>query len=224
MTSMNIDTIIFDNDGVLVDTMSFYLDLCTRYLTSLGVTPEPGLDAKCLTMSMLESSGYMQKRYNLPYTHEEVLGHLRDMAYAFYKEKAPLKPGVAETLEELNRRGYRCMVATAGERLPAECAYKRLGIDKFLCAIHTCTEYRHSKSETEFYRLLLENVRRSPQQCLIVEDSPHAITTAMKAGLPVYAVFDPCSAAYWEETKARVWHASEELDGILQHLPDLTGK
>ncbi|MBO7742471.1 MAG: HAD family phosphatase, partial [Victivallales bacterium] len=104
---MKIDTIIFDNDGVLLDTMPFYMDLCTRYLKGMGITPEEGLDEKCLTMSMLESSGYMQKRYNLPYTHEEVLGQMRDMACAFYKENAPLKPGVAETLAELNRRSER---------------------------------------------------------------------------------------------------------------------
>lgn len=218
---MNIDTIIFDNDGVLLDTMPLYDTLAVRYLESLGVTPEPGLGRKCIVMSMLEGATYLQEHYALPMSVPEVLAGLCDLAYGFYNEIAPLKPAVAETLQELNRRGYRCMVATAGERRPAESAFKRTGIDRWIQEIHTCTEYRHSKSEDEFYLQLLKKIGRTPEQCLIVEDSPHAIATTLRVGFPVFAVFDESSADRWEETCARVWHAGKTIDSVLQFMPSL---
>ena len=63
---------VFDLDGVLLDSMGIWNDLGARYLRSLGVTPEEGLNEILFSMSMEQGAEYLHTHYALPQSAAEV--------------------------------------------------------------------------------------------------------------------------------------------------------
>ena len=70
---------VFDLDGVLLDSMGIWNDLGARYLRSLGVTPEEGLNEILFSMSMEQGAEYLHTHYALPQSAAEVGAGIADM-------------------------------------------------------------------------------------------------------------------------------------------------
>ena len=73
---------VFDLDGVLLDSMGIWNDLGARYLRSLGVTPEEGLNEILFSMSMEQGAEYLHTHYALPQSAAEVGAGIAGMLYA----------------------------------------------------------------------------------------------------------------------------------------------
>ena len=104
---------VFDLDGVLLDSMGIWNDLGARYLRSLGVTPEEGLNEILFSMSMEQGAEYLHTHYALPQSAAEVGAGIADMLRDFYFYEVPAKDGAAALLAALTARGH---VQPAGAR------------------------------------------------------------------------------------------------------------
>lgn len=96
---------VFDLDGVLLDSMGIWNDLGARYLRSLGVTPEEGLNEILFSMSMEQGAEYLHTHYALPQSAAEVGAGIADMLRDFYFYEVPAKDGAAALLAALTARG-----------------------------------------------------------------------------------------------------------------------
>ena len=92
---------VFDLDGVLLDSMGIWNDLGARYLRSLGVTPEEGLNEILFSMSMEQGAEYLHTHYALPQSAAEVGAGIADMLRDFYFYEVPAKDGAAALLAEI---------------------------------------------------------------------------------------------------------------------------
>mgnify|MGYP003204257808 CR=1 FL=1 len=92
---------VFDLDGVLLDSMGIWNDLGARYLRSLGVTPEEGLNEILFSMSMEQGAEYLHTHYALPQSAAEVGAGIADMLRDFYFYEVPAKDGAAALLTRL---------------------------------------------------------------------------------------------------------------------------
>ena len=107
---------VFDLDGVLLDSMGIWNDLGARYLRSLGVTPEEGLNEILFSMSMEQGAKYLHTHYALPQSAAEVGAGIADMLRDFYFYEVPAKDGAAELLAALTARGVKLAAATSSPR------------------------------------------------------------------------------------------------------------
>ena len=98
---------VFDLDGVLLDSMGIWNDLGARYLRSLGVTPEEGLNEILFSMSMEQGAKYLHTHYALPQSAAEVGAGIADMLRDFYFYEVPAKDGAAALLAALTARGVK---------------------------------------------------------------------------------------------------------------------
>ena len=89
---------VFDVDGVLLDSLPVWQDLGSRYLRSLGVTPEEGLDDVLFAMSMEQGAEYLRKHYALRSALEEVSSGLSKMLETFYYDEVQAKEQSASRL------------------------------------------------------------------------------------------------------------------------------
>ena len=178
----NIKGIIFDIDGVLLDSLEIWTDLGARYLVSIGKEPEQGLADILFSMSMEQGAAYLKEHYCVPETTEEIYGGLQDMLrdYYFYEVKA--KPGAQQLLSAVSDAGISITAATSSPRELIERALERNGLIRYIDRIFTNSEIGKSKHFPDIYNAAAAHMGTEPEETLVFEDSLYALKTAAAAG------------------------------------------
>lgn len=197
-----IQGIIFDIDGVVLDSMSIWNDLGARYLVSLGKEPEEGLNEILFSMSMEQGAEYLKKQYKLRKSTADILQGISQMLQDFYYEEVPAKPGVKEFMTFLKDNGLKITAATSSPRSHIEKALSRNGIYKFFDVIYTTGEIGVSKHSPDIYNKAAEYMGYKPEEVLVLEDSLYALKTAKSAGYKTVGVYDKDGETDQEGVKA----------------------
>lgn len=204
--------VIFDVDGVLLNSMPIWENLGELYLNSLGMEAEMGLGETLFTMSLEEGADYLISRYGLKKTREEIIEDLTREVRDFYVEKVPLKEGVRQYLFELNEKKIPMVIATSGDRKNAEFALKRLKVFNYFQAVFTCSEIGSGKNQPDIYLAAALQLDTEPSDTWVFEDAYHAIRTAKSAGFKTVAVYDSSN----DKDLAQIWNTADI------YLPEFT--
>ena len=196
--------VIFDVDGVLLNSMPIWENLGELYLNSLGMEAEMGLGETLFTMSLEEGADYLISRYGLKKTREEIIEDLTREVRDFYVEKVPLKEGVRQYLFELNEKKIPMVIATSGDRKNAEFALKRLKVFNYFQAVFTCSEIGSGKNQPDIYLAAALQLDTEPSDTWVFEDAYHAIRTAKSAGFKTVAVYDSSN----DKDLAQIWNTA----------------
>ena len=207
--------IIFDVDGVLIDSMPIWENSANLYLWEVhGIDAPSEVDKNCATMSLLEAGEYIKTLYpQIAISAQELAAGVAEFIRERYW-KAPEMPGMVETVQALKEAGYTLYLATASERENVRGALVNLGVWDCFRDIFTCTEVGFSKSYTEYYENVAARIGVSCGELMMIEDSLHSMVTAKKAGLTVVGVYEECSADKAKEIQ-------EVCDVYLQSLREL---
>ena len=143
--------VIFDVDGVLLNSMPVWENLGELYLQKFGIQAEKDLSEILYEMSLKEAAEYLISHYGLKQTVEEVTKGIVKEVEQFYVEKVPLKEGVREYLKELKERKIPMVIATSGDRKNAEAALKRLKVFSYFEGIFTASEIGSGKNQPDLY-------------------------------------------------------------------------
>ena len=185
--------VIFDVDGVLLNSMPVWENLGEIYLERLGIEAEKGLGETLFAMSLEEGADYLIENYGLKQTPGEIIAGLNREVQDFYGRKVPLKEGVRGYLQEFRDRKIPMAIATSGDRANAEAALKRLKVLSYFRAVFTCSEIGSSKSQPDIYYAAALQLDTDPSDTWVFEDALHAIRTAKKAGFRTAGVYDRAS-------------------------------
>ncbi len=194
--------VIWDVDGVLLDSMQIWEVAAARYLSTLGVKADADLAARLYVMNLTQAGDYIRKTYDLPQQREEIVAGIVDTVRCFYEEEVTLKPGAAGFLKGFAERGIPMAVATSSQRDYLEKAFSRLGIARYISGIYTCYDFNTSKNEPLIYQKAAESFPAPAEEVCVFEDAIHAIRTAKEAGFVTIGVYDEASAAFRQEAEA----------------------
>ena len=182
--------IIFDFDGTLMDSMFIWDTAGEVYLRSIGKEPQEDLQKILKPMSLLQCAEYIQDRYEILQTYEEIMEGINHSVEGFYFHDVEPKPGVIEWLEELSAKNIRMCIATATDRYQVEAALKRCCMQHYFSEIFTCTEVGVGKDQPYFFRKAMGHLGTDRSNTAIVEDAFHAVDTAKSDGFLTVAVYD----------------------------------
>ncbi len=182
--------VIFDIDGVLLDSMEIWTDLGARYLESFGIEAEEGLAEVLFSMSMEQGASYLKEHYRLAGTEEDIMEGLRGMLRDFYFHEVKAKPGAKELMERFSNAGIKMTAATSSPREHVERALERNGLLGSLSRIFTVAETGISKHSPDIYDRAAAYMGTSRSETLVFEDSLYALKTAADAGYRTVGVFD----------------------------------
>ncbi len=182
--------IIFDIDGVLLDSMLIWNDLGARYLRSIGVIPEAGLNEILFSMSMEQGADYLKEHYKLKESTDIILNGIQDMLKDFYFTEVKVKPGADELMKYLNDNHFRMTAATSSPRTHVEKALSRNGLLHYIEVIYTTGEIGISKHSSAIYDMAAAYMNLKPEEILVFEDSLYALKTAKSAGYKTVGVYD----------------------------------
>lgn len=186
----DIKGVIFDIDGVLLDSMVIWTDLGARYIKSRGGEPEEGLADVLFSMSMEEGAEYLRDQYLPDETKEEIGEGLQNLLRDFYYFDVSAKQGAAEMLEALKKAGIRMTAATSSPRAHVEKALGRNGLLGYIEKIYTSAEVGSSKHSPEIYDAAAGFMELSRGETCVFEDSLYALKTAADAGYITVGVYD----------------------------------
>ena len=146
---------IFDMDGTLIDSMGFWKNLASEYLTTKGIGEIPGeILERIKPMTMFESAALFKQAFGLT---GDVEAEMNAMMDEHYRKDIPLKPGVREYLENLHRQGVRMCVASATAEHLMESCLSRLGVRNYFNFLLSCETVGAGKRSPLVYR---ESARR----------------------------------------------------------------
>lgn len=209
-----IDAVLFDNDGVLVDTEPLFLRATQELLATVGVE----LDAetyRAITLVRGESVFALTEERGLTKGEILALRTRRDRRYSELIEAGvSILPGVRETLGRLE--GIRpAAVVTSSGRPHFEAIHRRTGLLRHFEFCLTDGDYERHKPHPDPYLEAARRFRVRPERCLVIEDTERGLAAARGAGMRCIAIPQPLSRDGAFEGAECVLSSMEELPAIL---------
>ena len=197
----DIEAVIFDLDGTLVDSMWVWEQIDIDFLKSKGYTPPEDLKDDITHLTFTQTAEYFKNRFNLSDSIDEIKNTWHNMAYNFYSSKVFLKEGVVPFFEKLKSLNIKIGLATSSSVVLLEATLKNNGIYDLFDAITVTDEVKKSKENPDVYLLAAKKLNVSPENCVVFEDIPMGIKGAKMGGFKTVAVYDECSKKAKDELK-----------------------
>ena len=185
----NIQAVIFDIDGTLVDSMGVWHEIDIEYFKMLGI-PMPATLAKDIEgMSFTETAVYFKETFQIKEKSiEDIKLDWIQMAHEKYLCEIKAKPGAKEFVKFLKDKGLKLGCATSNERSLAIAALTPHGFYEKMDSVRTACEVNAGKPAPDIYLKVAEDLGVAPENCLVFEDVPNGMRAGKAAGMTVIAV------------------------------------
>jgi HAD superfamily hydrolase (TIGR01509 family) len=204
--------ILFDHDGVLVDTEPWYYKAGERALADIGVA----LDKDQYLRDMSEGLGTWARARSAG-IDERTISRQRELRDEYYQEylrtEAIEIEGVVETLAELAKH-VRMAIVTTAKRADFEIIHERRQIRRFVDFVLVREDYELAKPHPEPYLTGLERFGATKEETLVVEDSSRGLNSAVAAGID-------CAVVHNEFTRTQDFSAASFRIDSLAELIDV---
>lgn len=194
---MTVELIIFDCDGVLVDSeplaneqLRLALKECGLYMTIEQVVAcFVGLSMPSVVATVEQKLGT-----KLP---TDFLDRLQEKTFAAFNKSLKSVAGIEDVLRILSEREQKFCVASSGSFEKMEVTLSLTGLKIFFCgAIFSSSQVKKGKPSPDLYLYTAQQMGIRPEHCLVIEDSLPGVTGAVAAGMEVlaYSVRGECQA------------------------------
>lgn len=188
-----IKAIIFDMDGVLVDSEPFHLEIEKRQFrrNQIQVSDEEHLGYMGVSSELMWRK--IAERHSLSQSVEELIEQNRTETFHFFSElnEIPVMPGLVDLLEKLRQKNYPMAVASSSVPEIIGLILEKTGLRMYFTVVVSSQEAGKSKPEPDVFLLAAEKLGMSPDQCVIIEDSENGIKAAHAARMSCVAYQGP---------------------------------
>lgn len=218
-----IQAVIFDLDGTLVDSMWVWNEVDVEFLGTRQIPIPESYQREIEGMSFTETALYTKELFGLTESVEELKSHWNGLAMKKYTSEVTLKSGVLGFLNYCKERNIRLGIATSNSKELVNAVVNALKLDEFIEVILTSCEVEQGKPAPDVYLETAKRLCVSPQNCLVFEDIPMGILAGKNAGMKVCAVEDEYSVSQREEKRKLADYYITSYDEVLGHTyEDLT--
>ena len=185
-----IAAVVFDMDGVIVDSEQVWDEVRENYVREVGGTYTDSATRDMMGMSSVEWSRYMADQLGVPGTPEEINAAIVERMLERYGEAPPLIPGAVEAVRGCAERWPLAVASSSNPEL-IEVVLDVAGLHDVIPVVVSSQEVARGKPAPDVY---LEAARRlgvDPRLCAAVEDSHNGIRSAKAAGMRVVAIPNP---------------------------------
>ncbi len=183
---MTVTGVIFDLDGVLIDSEGLYYRAYSEVLKPYGVTvTQREYEEYWIARGI--GPEYIAEKHNLPVA-PATLRQLRSPIFLqLLKTEATLMPHVQETLTRLSE-SFGLTVATNSNREHLDFVLRRFDLDRFFDHTVARQDYEKAKPEPDAFLVAVKKLGLGHKRCIVVEDSYRGVTAAARAGIACIAV------------------------------------
>lgn len=179
--------VIFDMDGLMTDTEQLFLRLWCEVMVERGFPEHRDIVIYCIGQNHAATREYVREKLGDDFDYMRILREVGRRSEIFCRDNGvPVKPGLYELLDYLDVKRIPYAVATSTLEANARWRLGSIGVLERLHGLVTGDMVTVGKPEPEIFLRAAEKLGLPPEQCLVLEDSPHGILAAHRAGcLPV---------------------------------------
>jgi len=183
-----VKAVIFDMDGVLIDSEKFWKQAESEVFSSLGVKVLDEFTALTKSMTTKEVTRFWYKRFpwsglTLQAVEEQVVRRVMELIKT---ENCEMK-GIKTFIESLHGSGFKIGLATNSPSIIIPVVLNKLGIAHYFSAVTSADEVPRGKPDPAVYELTANKLQVDPTLCIAIEDSPSGILAAKSAGMKAAA-------------------------------------
>jgi HAD superfamily hydrolase (TIGR01509 family) len=208
--------IVFDLDGVLIDSEEVWARVRRAYALAHGGRYPDEADRAMQGMSSLEWSRYMHEELGVPLEASAISGQVADLVAQEYHRALPLLPGAVDAVRGLAAR-WPLALASSANRSLIDLVLRDSGLAPCFAATVSSEEVPRGKPAPDVYLEAAERLDVEAAACAAVEDSSNGLRSAAAAGMRVVAV---PNRAYPPADDALAL-ADVVLDGVAELTPSV---
>lgn len=206
--------ILFDNDGVLVETEIWYYEANKKALKELGITLEFSV-----YMEIMARGGTAWEVAQNQGITKEVIDKKRFQRDIYYQEFLRTKdieiPNVKKTLENLSKK-YKMAIITTSRRADFDLIHKNRGIVDFMDFTLCVEEYKRAKPYPDPYLAGLKKFNAKVEETIVVEDSQRGLTSAYNANIECVIVHNEFTRTHDFSNASYFINKLDELENLLE--------
>ncbi len=184
--------VIFDMDGVIVDTEHFFFQAAQEIMEQEGHTITDTYFYTFTGTTDEYTWRTIKEDYQLPETADAYISRILDVVERLKEEQGlTFYDGVKEFIQTLHQKGYQLAIASSSGMDDIKTVITTLGVEDYFDELVTGEWFEESKPDPEIY---LDTARRlgvDPEQCLVIEDSHNGAKAAKDAGMTCIGYVDP---------------------------------
>lgn len=205
-----VKALIFDMDGVLIDSEPLHLLAYQRYLADFGLTFLEEDNHNFLGMKDLDCAKHLLKRHKLEMTAIEFVQRKEAVLHQLFKEQLQVQPGVLQTLEKTSQLQIPTAIASSATMPTIELVVELTGTRKYFQYLCSGDEVPNGKPAPDVFLLAAQRLGQNPSECLVIEDTFNGVCAAKAAGMMCIAI--PCQATRHQDFA----HADLVLSGMAE--------
>ncbi len=207
--------VIFDMDGVLVDSEAFICRAACRMFGELGQTVQPEDFTPFIGTGENRYLGGVAEKYGLAVDIDQIKRRTYDIYLEIIQGELEPLPGVHDFIQKCRDLGKRLAVASSADRRKVVGNLNEIGLaPELFDAVIVGEDVEHKKPAPDIFLLAAEQLRLTPEQCLVVEDAVSGVAAAKAAGARCLALttsFDQDALADADYFAADLSQAADEV-------------
>ncbi|UOQ71092.1 HAD family hydrolase [Hymenobacter cellulosilyticus] len=209
-----IRTVIFDMDGVLVDTEPLHHDAFFRHFAELGIPMTQEEYATFLGASTRNVYQQLKEQFGLEADVENLIQRKRELFGKSFDESTELDllPGARALIEDLHRAGVPLQLASSASKETIARVFTRFGLYPYFDHLVSGEDFPRSKPDPAIFLHAAQLAGIPPHECLVIEDSANGVTAAKAAGMV-------CIGYKSEHSEGQDLH---HADQVVSHLGQLS--
>ena len=187
-----IRAVLFDMDGVMVNTETFYIKALIDTLSEeIGLKLTEKEVEKYAGLIYTEKLKRIFEERKVKADPYELAEKSRRKFLCMVRGRIKLLPGVRELIEGLFSYGIKLALVSSSRKNVVEMVIRETGLKGVFDAIVTQEDVKHLKPHPEPYLLASKMLKIRPEECVVIEDSVHGISSAKSAGMKCIAIVNP---------------------------------
>lgn len=178
-----IQAVIWDMDGVIVDSEPFHIQAETETFKKYGIAWNEEKASEFFGKRMRDLFETIVARYYLSQSWQEVFMTHKKTLQHFYQNLIPLTPHVKETLTKLKEQNYLLGLATSTLQELAEIVIEKHNLQSFFEACVFGDRVQHGKPDPEIFLKTAEKLLVQSRDCVVIEDSVNGFKAAQAASM-----------------------------------------
>jgi HAD superfamily hydrolase (TIGR01509 family) len=210
------DAVIFDLDGVLVDSEQLWNEAKQDLVNEAGGRWREDAPRAMMGMSSWEWATYLREELGVQRDIDDINRGVVARMRELYRARLPLLPGAARAVKALSRH-WPLGLASSSNREIIDLVLEVAGLADAFAATVSSEEVQHGKPAPDVYLEAARRVGADPSRCVAVEDSSNGLRAAAAAGMAVIAVPNP----HYPPDEDALGLAAARVEAVGQVTPEL---